>query len=104
MQTGELKKAANYRKDGNKGFETVITRLQHQLYVVIADFEYRVDKQGNRYGWGVARYATPESLLGREFVDRCYQCAPTVSKERLIARLWERFPQAEETALLKLLG
>ena len=33
----EIKRALNYRKNGNTGFETVITRLQMQTYVNTAD-------------------------------------------------------------------
>ena len=36
----ELKKLGDYRKGGNKGFDTIITRLQSQCYVIISDFVY----------------------------------------------------------------
>ena len=39
----ELKEAGNYRKGGKKGFETIITRLQAQCYVIISDFVYQID-------------------------------------------------------------
>ena len=42
-----LKDICNYRKGGNKGFDTVITRLQMQTYVNIADFVYMQDKYGH---------------------------------------------------------
>lgn len=69
LLTGELKKKCNYVKGGNKGFETVITRLQIETYLVVEDFEYMRDKVGNTYGWGVARYYTPETG-GRRFLLR----------------------------------
>lgn len=37
MLSKRLKEALNYRKGGNTGFETCITRLQMQSYVCIAD-------------------------------------------------------------------
>ena len=40
MLSKRLKEALNYRKGGNTGFETCITRLQMQSYVCIADFVY----------------------------------------------------------------
>ena len=43
-----------------KGFETIITRLQAQGYVIINDFVYSKDRFGHEYGWGVAEYTTPE--------------------------------------------
>ncbi len=33
--------------------------------VIIADFEYKHTSQGQRYGWGVALYTTPEIWFGR---------------------------------------
>ena len=46
-----LKKILNYGKGGNKGFDTIITRLQMQGYVSVADFVYMTDKFGKPYGW-----------------------------------------------------
>ena len=51
---------ANYRKGGNTGFDTVITRLQMQTYITIGDFVYSQDKFGRPYGWDIAEYTTPE--------------------------------------------
>ena len=45
MLSKRLKEALNYRKGGNTGFETCITRLQMQSYVCIADFVYMQDKK-----------------------------------------------------------
>lgn len=53
----DLKARCNYRKGGNTGFETVITHLQMQTYLSIADIVYTLDKHGDPYGWGVAKYA-----------------------------------------------
>lgn len=36
----ELKRLCHYGKGGNKGFDSIVTRLQMQSYLVIADFEY----------------------------------------------------------------
>ena len=52
MLSKRLKEALNYRKGGNTGFETCITRLQMQSYVCIADFVYMQDRYGRPYGWG----------------------------------------------------
>ena len=50
----QLKQLGNYKKGGNKGFDTSVTRLQAQGYVLISDFVYSRDKSGKTYGWGVA--------------------------------------------------
>jgi hypothetical protein len=46
MLSYEAKGLGNYCKGGRKGFDTHITRLQMQCYVIISDFEYRQDKKG----------------------------------------------------------
>ena len=99
----ELKKICNYRKGGNKGFDTVITRLQMQTYVNIADFVYMQDKFGRTYGWGVAKYSTPEELFGYETVTSAYKREPQESKKRLIAHLSQVLPDVSESQLLKLI-
>lgn len=99
----ELKDMCNYKKGGNKGFETIITRLQMQTYVNISDFEYMKDKTGKPYGWGVARYSTPEELFGYEAVTSAYKRDPTESKEKIFRHLSELLPDAMEKQILKLI-
>lgn len=99
----ELKKMGNYRKGGNKGFDTVITRLQAQCYVVISNFTYMTDKYGQQYGWGVAEYSTPEQFMGSDFTKRVYERTPQESYERIYAHLREILPDADENKLRKIL-
>ena len=100
----ELKSLCGYRKDGNKGFDAVITRLQMQTYVSIADFEYAVDKLGRQYGWGVARYTTPEAQFGPDLMAQAYREDPAASRERVYAHLRSLFPGASEKQIRTLLG
>ena len=100
----ELKQLAGFGKDGEKGFDTRITRLQMQCYVVIADFDYTRDRFGKEYGWGVARYSTPETLFGADFMERAYREDPEDSKARVYERLRAICPEAGEKQLKKLLG
>ena len=79
-----LKAIGNYKKGGNKGFDTSITRLQAQGYVIISDFAYMVDKHGNEYGWGVAEYSTPEQFMGDEFTESVFAREPAESYERIL--------------------
>lgn len=99
-----LKQLGNYRKGGNKGFDTVINRLQAQCYVVISDFVYMKDKYGAPYGWGVAEYSTPEKLFGERFTARVYDKSPEESYERLLAHFSKLFPEVGERELKKFLG
>lgn len=97
----KLKSICNYRKGGNKGFDTVITRLQMQSYVCIADFEYMRDKYGQQYGWGVAKYSTPEELYGYERITEAYHRDPYESKMRIVDHLKNILNDTEEDKILK---
>ena len=98
-----LKDLGGYGKEGRKGFDQSITRLQHLGYVLISDFVYDLDRQGKPYGWGVAEYSTPEKHLGREFRKNVYRRTPEESFERVLNHLKEILPNASEKALRQLL-
>ena len=98
-----LKQLGNYRKGGNKGFDTIINRLQAQGYVIISDFRYMIDRDGNEYGWGVAEYSTPEHFMGESFRANVYNCKPDESYEILFEHLRDILPGADEAAIRKFL-
>ena len=93
----ELKKLGNYHKGGNKGFDGIITRLQMMGYVLVSDFVYSRDKDGNLYGWGIARYETPETWFGEEFRREVYDCTPQESYERILAHVMALTGMDEKT-------
>lgn len=100
----KLKAIGNYRKGGNKGFDTIISRLQSQCYVLISDFVYMKDKYGKPYGWGVAEYSTPESFMGDSFTNNVYQRSPEESYERILKQFVKLFPNTDLTKLKKFIG
>jgi hypothetical protein len=87
---------------GRTTFETAMTHLQMATFIVIADFEYRMDKHNKPYGWGVARYTTPEALFGKD-VLHCNR-TPDASRERLVKHFKKILPQVTETEILKMIG
>lgn len=99
-----LKQIGNYKKGGNKGFDTIITRLQMQCYVVINDFVYLTNKNGQHYGWGVAEYTTPEHLMGNYFTEKVYDQSPNESYEKVYMHLKKILPDVEEAAIKKFLN
>jgi hypothetical protein len=102
--TKGLKALGNYRKGGNKGFDTIITRLQMQTFVLVNDFKYMTDKYGREYGWGVAEYATPEKFFGEGFYEKTYSKEPEESYEKLFRHISGLFPKAREADIRKVLG
>ena len=103
-QTGGYAYSGRWQKtEGLKGFDPAITRLQEQCYVIISDFVYTVDKKGNRRGWGVAEYTTPEKHMGKVFSDNVYQRSPEESYARLLEHVHNLFPAISENAIKKFL-
>ncbi len=80
--------------------EPILTRLMMGLHVVIADFEYNTDRHGRTYGWGVARYTTPEALYGKQHAG----CTPEESRRRIVQHLRRLLPQASEKQIQAFVG
>ncbi len=104
LLTPHLKYRCGYQKGGSTGFETVVTRLQMQTDLCIADFCYRVDKTGKEYGWGIARYITPEAQFSDAFVRSAFDRPPEESRERIYSHLSALLPHATEKQLLNIIG
>lgn len=103
IMSKQLKLTGHYGKNGKKGFDTMVTRLQKQCYVVISDFRYSVDKYGNRYGWGVAEYSTPEKFLGKKFCDAVYMRTPEESYARIVRHFKKILPDADQSLIEKMI-
>lgn len=80
--------------------DPILTRLQMEMRLVIADFEYKIDRHGKSYGWGIARYTTPEALYGPMGV----QHTPDESFARILAHFRQLFPNENEKQLLRIIG
>lgn len=104
LLTREWKACVCFSKEDRRAFEPSLTHLQMQCYVLTEDFEYAIDGKGNPYGWGLARYTTPERFFGEDFRAKAYSVQPSVSYERLFGRLRSLFPNASEAKIEKLLG
>lgn len=92
------------REPKSEGFETALTKLQMGTYLVVADFEYSYDKHGEPYGWGIARYTTPEALYGEDVIMSCGTHSPEVSKKNLFCHFQKMLPQATETQISRIIG
>ena len=75
-----------------------------QAYLAVGDFVYMQDKYGKPYGWGVAKYTTPEALFGYDFVTSAYGREQEESRARIIAHLESILPGVNEKQILKLIG
>ena len=99
----DLKRLAGFGRGGLKGFDTVITNLQMQTYVAVHSFEYAHNKYGQPYGWGMARYAVTEDVLGSDVTQGAYHRDPVESKLRIIQHLGLLCPEAFDEDMEKLI-
>lgn len=100
----QLKSICGYGKDGLKGFDTVITRMQMRTYINVSAFEYNVDRFGRPYGWGIARYTTPEVQFGEALVTSASERSPEESRQRIFTHLSEKLPHASAEQIAKIIG
>ena len=99
----DLKRLAGFGGDGMKGFDTVIANLQMRTYITVHSFEYAQDKHGKPYGWGIARYAVTEDVLGADVTQGAYNRSPEESKARIIHHLGMLCPEAFDEDLERLI-
>ena len=86
-----------------KGFDTTINKLMMKGYILIIDFDYETDRNGEFYGWGIARYATPEEYYGKSFAKHCYKRTPEESYERLFKQI-KKLTKADDFLIERFLG
>ena len=101
--TKDIKDNLNYNKGGNKGFETVISRLQMETYVVPINYEYSKRKNGDEYGWGNCRYDIAESYWGDKLCRSAYKRSPQESLNRILMHVLKALPGLDEDELRTLL-
>ena len=77
-------------RPAKKGFDGIINKLQYGTYIVIEDFEYKHDKKGRPYGWGIARYTTPEIKYAGEIEK------PRISPEESLRYIVEEVVRTTE--------
>ena len=100
----EIRKRAGFGKDGEKNFNGIITDLQMQTYLTIKEFRRRKNKRGQEYGMPVTVYATPETLFGTAHITSAYREEPAVSRQRILRQIQSAFPDADPSAILRVLG
>lgn len=102
--SNDLKQKAGFGKDGEKGFDGVMTGLQMQLYLCCRDFRQRKNKKGEAYGWPVAVYSMPEYIFGREYVTSAYSETGNESYSRIVNHIKDVYPIANDKMIKKVLG
>ncbi len=96
LPSNEIKKLAGFGKEGEKGFDGVMTALQMQTYISVHSFRRRTNKRNEEYGWPVANFIISEKLFGTEHVRSAYHLAQEEAKRKIIDRVKVNFPSASE--------
>ena len=89
------------KKPSRSSLEGPLQRLQMGGHLLISDFQYKYTKRGEKYGWGVALYSTPELWLGQEI--KTTVLSPEDSLERMAREIAARVPGASKKQLKALL-
>ena len=100
----EIKQNAGFGKGGEKNFEGTVTDLEMKMYLCMRDFRQRKNKKGEKYGWPIAVYSTPEHLWGYDYVTSAYKEDAEESWKRIVNHMNERYPIAAEAQICRVLG
>ncbi len=105
IPTGRRKRQADELVDQSGpavkiSLDPILGRLMMEVRIVTEDFDYDVDKHGHQYGWGIARYTTPELMFGNIKAS----CSPEESYELMLEHLRRKFPNISDTQLKRFLG
>lgn len=82
------------KRERRKSLEGPLQRLQMGGWIIISDFEYKITKKGERYGWGVARYSTPENVFG-DMINMNTKFTPQESKEIILHEIQKRWKKRQ---------
>lgn len=101
LLSNEIKSMAGFGKEGEKGFDSVMTLLQMQTYITIRGFIHKRNKKNEEYGWAVARYSLAEDLFGEEYVRSAYKVSAQEAKDKIRKHLQWNFAQVSVKELEK---
>lgn len=81
--------------------EGALQRLQMGAHLCIIDFRYKMNREGERYGWGVAVYSTPEIWFEDDFIKA--EASLEESFEILVSHLSKKLPHVSRQEIIRLL-
>ena len=100
--SNELKVRAGFGKGGEKNYDGVLTNLQMNLYLCVRDFQQKINKKGEPYGWAIAVYSKPEHLWGSEYAMSAFNESPEKSCERIRTQMLRLYPGVTEKQLARI--
>ena len=64
-------------------------------FVIVSGFDYRLTKDGRKYGWGITRYALPEAIFGDDTESMIDSYTPESAFNIMKKHLMAYFPDDE---------
>lgn len=103
MITRDLRRACGFTGTKMRSrFDSYISKLQANGYIVTEDFVYPHDKHGKQYGWGWSLLTTPESLFGKEACQP--QRSPAESHDRIFAQMKRILPSVSDKQIERIIS
>ncbi len=103
LPSNEIKAMAGFGKEGEKGFEGVMTTLQMQTYITVRSFKKRSNKKNQEYGWPVANFSLSEHLFGEDYVRSAYHLSDQEAKHQIVEQIKLFSPEAQNSDIEKVI-
>jgi hypothetical protein len=103
LPSNEIKAAAGFGKEGEKGFDGAMSQLQMQTYITVNGFRRKCNKKQEEYGWSVAYYTLSENLFGAQHVRSAYHMGAAEAKSKIISQIKLKYPEATEKEIEKVI-
>lgn len=84
-------------------FETSMTNLQMQTYVLPCDFHFHRNKVGFKTGYGTAEFDIAERWLGDKPCKGAYGTQPEQSFEKIKEHMKRILPEINDADIIKLM-
>ncbi len=105
-ETGEENSTFLKAKSGmsESSFSEAMKGLQMNGFVIVSGFDYRIAKDGRKYGWGITRYALPEAVFGDNTESMIDSYSPESAFSAMKEHLEKLFPEEPEHRIDIFLG
>ena len=105
-ETGEENSAFLKAKSGlsDSSFSEAMKGLQMNGFAIVSGFDYRLTKDGRKYGWGITRYALPEAVFGEDAESMIDRNSPEEALMLMKDHLEKLFPEEPEHHIDTFLG
>lgn len=97
----EIKLFGGFGKEDKSKFERAIVELQTKMYITICGRTYKTNAAGEKYGWSINVFTTPENYFGNDFIANAMKIPVKEAEEKIRARILELNPEAENRKIRK---